>query len=76
MKTGVVTQASGSAYLELQNTKVICGVYAIFNVYLIDIKIGTDPDKRMNLVIKENYSVSLNILHLRVKKREKIMYRY
>jgi len=27
MKTGVISQASGSAYMEMHNTKVICGVY-------------------------------------------------
>jgi len=27
MKTGMITQASGSAYIEMNNTKVICGVY-------------------------------------------------
>lgn len=27
MKTGVVSQAAGSAYIELNNTKVICAVY-------------------------------------------------
>lgn len=27
MKTGVITQATGSAYLEMNRTKVICGVY-------------------------------------------------
>jgi len=27
MKTGMISQASGSAYLEMNNTKVICGVY-------------------------------------------------
>jgi len=27
LKTGVINQASGSAYLELERTKVICGVY-------------------------------------------------
>jgi len=27
LKTGVVSQAKGSAYVELNNTKVICSVY-------------------------------------------------
>lgn len=29
MKTGVIHAATGSAYVELNNTKVICGVYAL-----------------------------------------------
>ncbi|PRP84693.1 hypothetical protein PROFUN_07943 [Planoprotostelium fungivorum] len=27
MKTGIIGQASGSAYLEMANTKIICGIY-------------------------------------------------
>lgn len=27
MKTGVISQAPGSAYIEMDKTKVICGVY-------------------------------------------------
>jgi len=26
LKTGVISQANGSAYIEMGNTKVICGV--------------------------------------------------
>ncbi len=29
MKTGIVTQASGSGYLEMNNTKVITAVYVV-----------------------------------------------
>lgn len=40
MKTGVIHDATGSAYIEINNTKILCGVYVLFLHTVTDISLS------------------------------------
>ena len=70
MKMGVISQASGSSYIEIQNTKVICGVYVFaisdknhkaHRVFLVMVRAKR---RKRNTVNKESLIAFLNMLHL------------